>query len=440
MASTDAGSASPLDGARSPSDRMPVTVTCTSPSTSGWRTATAACVRKSSRQNAMRITPSQSASARWPNPKSADSCRENGPSGVIVKLVSTGSSVRNGGLSSEGPTIQPQRRDIPTASSFASVGHRECRLWCRRASDCLRELTSADEQERDRHGGQADSRAHPERRMEPPSESRRLCAAATQQGLVAAGRNGRRDGNTDRPAELLRRVQQTCTETRFMLANTGERGNRDGDKGKGRTDAHDEEWAGQVLPELTVHRNLDRPEDAAADQRHPDRHHDLRRAAGHEQLRQARERDRRYRSGQPRKAGLQGRVPEHLLHVERADEDERKEAAAEQQPDRVCASQRLEAEDSQRHERCFDARLNDNERYEKHSGKNEREDRAPGTPTDGRRLRDRVHEQQQAAGNCECAERVIATPNGIETAFRHDPRSDSHRRDADGHVEEEDGF
>ena len=44
--------------------------------------------------------------------------------------------------------------------------------------------------------------------------------------------------------------------------------------------------------------------------------------------------------GQPRDPRLQGAVVQHLLHVEGADEDEREEAAAQQQPGRVRAGER----------------------------------------------------------------------------------------------------
>ena len=92
-------------------------------------------------------------------------------------------------------------------------------------------------------------------------------------------------------------------------------------------------------PEPTVHGQPGSPTAIPArDQRHAGRH-DRRgtdpRVTSH--CVEPGERHRGQRRGQPRESGLQRRIAEHLLHVERPDEDERIEAGAEQEADRVRA-------------------------------------------------------------------------------------------------------
>ena len=119
---------------------------------------------------------------------------------------------------------------------------------------------------------------------------------------------------------------------------------------------------GEVRQEVAVDRHLGGPDHPRADQRHADRQHGLRADARDQQLRDAGERDRRQRGGQPRDSGLQRAVVQHLLHVQRPDEDEREEAAAEQQPGDVRAGQRAQPEDRQRQDRLAHATLDHDER------------------------------------------------------------------------------
>ena len=117
-----------------------------------------------------------------------------------------------------------------------------------------------------------------------------------------------------------------------------------------------------------MYRRCRRPEDAAADQSHPNRHHELGRDAGDERLRESRECDRRDRGGEPGEPGLERRVAEHLLHVERADEDEGEEACAKQQRDCVRAGDSREPENTHRQQGSLDARLDHEERELEHGG------------------------------------------------------------------------
>src|SRR6266576_6554422 len=83
------------------------------------------------------------------------------------------------------------------------------------------------------------------------------------------------------------------------MGDAGKPGDRDGNEGEGGAGARDEEWTSEIRPEATVYRRCRRPEDAAADQSHPNRHHEFGRDAGDERLRESRECDRRDRGGEP---------------------------------------------------------------------------------------------------------------------------------------------
>ena len=95
------------------------------------------------------------------------------------------------------------------------------------------------------------------------------------------------------PPSLLGGVQEPGREPGLVLLNARERGDRDGDereRGPGAGDHHRAGEVGQVVP---VDGHLGCPDHARADQRHPDRHYDLSSHAGHQQLRETGERDRR---------------------------------------------------------------------------------------------------------------------------------------------------
>jgi hypothetical protein len=101
------------------------------------------------------------------------------------------------------------------------------------------------------------------------------------------------------------------------------------------------------------------PQDPGADQDHPGRHDQLGGGAGDERLRESCEGDRCDRGCQPGESGRQGGVPEHLLHVQGADEDEGEEAGPEQEPDGVRPGQGLQPEQAKRQQRRLSPRLDD---------------------------------------------------------------------------------
>ena len=298
-------------------------------------------------------------------------------------------------------------------------GRYGCRLWACRASSfwvacgvssCWRARAAArgswswSWRLRARRGGRARrsrgaraarSRRAPRTRLEAAGERRGRGVAGMEQRLGVAGGDARGDRDPDRSAELLGGVQKPGREPGLVLLDARERGDRDRDereRGPGAGDHDRAREVGQVVP---VDGHLGRPDHARADQRHPDRHYDLGPDAGDEQLREAGERDRRQRRGQPRHPGLKRAVVQHLLHVQGADEEEREEAAAQQQPRHVRAGERPQPEDRKRQERRLDPVLDHQERDEQRRGRREHRDRSRGAPAVLRRLGDRVHEQHQ---------------------------------------------
>ncbi len=184
--------------------------------------------------------------------------------------------------------------------------------------------------------------------------------------------------------------------------------------------------------------HLGRPQHARADQRHPDRHHDLGAATGDQRLRDASERDRGQRRGQPRETGLQGAVVQHLLHVQGADEDEREEAAAQQQPRRVRAGERAQPEDRQRQHGLLRPVLDHQERGQQRRRCREQRDRSRRAPAVLRCLGDRVDQQHQPARARDRTERVKPPARGGEPAVGHDPGCERQRGGPDRDVQIED--
>ena len=216
--------------------------------------------------------------------------------------------------------------------------------------------------------------------------------------LEVARGDRRGDRDADRAAELLRGVEQPGGEPGLVLGDAGEAGDRDRDEGEGRPGSGDEERPGEVAPEVPVDRDLGRPEHAAADQRHPDRHA---RASAEPRVTsacdEAGERDRGERRRQPGEPGLERRVAEHLLHVQRADEDEREEARRRaggrpRSRRRASCSRKIRSGISGASTRVSI----DQERDEQRRRRGEQRDRPRRAPADLRRLRDRVDEQRAA--------------------------------------------
>ena len=101
----------------------------------------------------------------------------------------------------------------------------------------------------------------------------------------------------------------------------------------------------QIGPVVTVDRQPRIAENGQRKHRQPGRHHGARTDLGHERLRDAGPERCRAGSRQERESCLQRRPAEHLLDVQREDEEVRVDRGAEEQPDAVRAGQRADAKD-----------------------------------------------------------------------------------------------
>ena len=113
---------------------------------------------------------------------------------------------------------------------------------------------------------------------------------------------------------------------------------------------------------------------------------------------------------------------QHLLHVQSADENERVEAATQQQARGVRTCKRAQPEDLKRQDRIGDPTLDQQERDEQHGCRNEHADRPRSAPAVLRCLGDSVHEEHQPAGAGERAGSVELAPHRLQPALGHDPR------------------
>src|ERR1700739_2150328 len=92
------------------------------------------------------------------------------------------------------------------------------------------------------------------------------------EGVQTGGGDGRGDGYSDRSAELLRGVEQSRCHSCVAFGDSCEATYRYWDEGEGGAHAGDEERPGQVVPEVSVDRDLGGPHDAAADEVHAESH------------------------------------------------------------------------------------------------------------------------------------------------------------------------
>ena len=174
------------------------------------------------------------------------------------------------------------------------------RLANRGLRDGVGELVAAHEREDRREGEQRDRAEHPERLLEAAGERRGHGVARVKQRLGVAGGHARGDRDPDRPAELLEVFSSPDASPAWCSVTPASAAIEIGMNANAVPAPATMNGPSEVAEEMPMDRHLGRPDDARADQRHPDRHDDLRSAAGDQRLREAGERDRGQRCGQPR--------------------------------------------------------------------------------------------------------------------------------------------
>jgi hypothetical protein len=132
---------------------------------------------------------------------------------------------------------------------------------------------------------------------------------------------------------------------------------------------------------------------------------------------------------------------QHLLQVQRAEEEHAEHAGHRQHLHQVCDAQLAGAEHAQRHQRVARGRLADHERGQQQHRDGAEQQRPAGRPAEfGGRLHDGVDAEHQRRGDQHCAEHVDAAARVARRLLVgvQQPDGDERGGDADRHVHEED--
>ena len=129
---------------------------------------------------------------------------------------------------------------------------------------------------------------------------------------------------------------------------------------------------------------------------------------------------------------------QHLLHVQGEQEELREDRRSQQQGGDVRGRQRAQAEDAHRKQRRGRTQLDHEEPDDQGGRGGEEPDRLGSGPAMLARVRERVHEQHQAAGDRRGAGRVEVAVVEVGAALLQEQRADREHEDADGDVDEED--
>ena len=173
--------------------------------------------------------------------------------------------------------------------------------------------------------------------------------------VEVAARVGRRDrrggGDADRAADLLRRVDQPRGHAGVVVPHTGQRADRHRDEGERHPDPTEQEGREDVPEVVSVHRKLGVEHEPRRGEQQPERKHALDSDPERERLRDVREHDHGKCQRHVCDTGLHRRVVQHLLHVERQQEELREHRAAEKEARDVRPGERPEPEHPHREQR-----------------------------------------------------------------------------------------
>src|SRR5215218_8180669 len=188
------------------------------------------------------------------------------------------------------------------------------------------------------------------------------------------------DGEAEGAADLLRGVDQAAGEALLAVLDAGDGGDRHRHEGEAEADGGEQRGAEDVGEEGAVDRDLAEPEQPRRDQDHAGGEDRLEPDLGHQARGDPGREDDRDRQRQVGEAGLDRAVAEHLLHVERDEEEHREERGADQDPDHVGAGDRPQAEDREGDERRLRAALDRDEGDQQDRGGGEDTDRLRRAP------------------------------------------------------------
>src|SRR6266511_802923 len=337
-------------------------------------------------------------------------------------------------------TPRPPRSDErgpPKRPSLSSAEELLGGDWYRLAGDLL-EVLAAERHERRHEGGDREADSDPEGDLEAARERGGGILPVREQVLRPRRRDRGEHGEPDGAADLLARVDEPGREPRVLAGDAGQSGDRHGDEREPEPDADQQETGQEVAEVGAVRRDLREVREAAAEEAHPDGEDRLHAHPRDERLGDPRGDDGGQCDGQVADAGLQGREAEHLLHVEREQEEHSEHHRPQAEADHVRGRRRPPAEEAERDERRARAVLDPEERGHEDGRACERSDRLHGRPAVVRRLREAVDEEHEAAGHGDSAGGVEVPRHRVRAALTHVARHEGQRSEADGDVDEED--
>ena len=189
---------------------------------------------------------------------------------------------------------------------------------------------------------------------------------------------------------------------------------------------------------MAVDRELRVPEHRGGQDQHSHRDHRPRAVARRQRLGDTGPDDDRPRGREERDSGLDRRPAEYLLDVEGQHQEVREDHGTEEETDDVCAEQRPNPEDPERHQRRARAALDQDEHRQDRDRGEQQQDRPRRPPANVGRFRDRVHQQRQPAGDGDRAGHVEAVMAELGTAFGNERQRQREHERSDRDVDEED--
>jgi len=142
------------------------------------------------------------------------------------------------------------------------------------------------------------------------------------------GRDRGRRSDADRPADLLRRVDQPGGDAGIRLADAGEATDRDRNERQRKPDSAEQERGEEIAEVMPMHGQPREEDEGYRREEKPSGQDAADPDPRHQHLRNGREADDRKRQCDVRDAGLERRVVQHLLHVQREQEELRENRRA----------------------------------------------------------------------------------------------------------------
>src|SRR5215217_9190670 len=210
----------------------------------------------------------------------------------------------------------------------------------------------------------------------------------------AAVRHGGEDRQAERPADLLRRIDQARGQTGLVRLNPADRRDRHRDERQAEADRREQGREQDVADEAAVHVDLREPDKPGGGDEQAGDQHRLEAEAGDQWGARAGCEDDADGERQVRDAGLECRVPEHVLHVQRDEEEHGEQRGGDQDGGHVDAGDRAHAEDArERDERGLLAALDQVETTHQREREPAEAERLRRAPAGAVRVDQRVDEQ-----------------------------------------------